>query len=129
MSQREVVIKGGSTNTSAKVTGQEELLVRVNSATPLPIIIPDAGSVKSPFIRRAAGAAATIDVKVYSISFSNVGSANATVSSDGGSVYETLKPGETISFDAGDINNYFEANTFAYDSTVVGAELLIIYVY
>jgi hypothetical protein len=52
------------------------------------------------------------------MSFASVGTVDATV---GGF---TLKVGETISFDAGGINNTLGA--VAYDSSAVGAELLII---
>ena len=52
------------------------------------------------------------------MSFASVGTANATV----GGI--TLKPGETINFDAGAINNTLGA--ISYDSSAVGAELLII---
>ena len=40
MSQREVVIKGGPNNTSAFVTGQQELLVKVNSPADVNIVSP-----------------------------------------------------------------------------------------
>ena len=42
MPQREVVIKGGPNNTSALVTGQQELLVKVNSPIPLEVDINEA---------------------------------------------------------------------------------------
>lgn len=54
----------------------------------------------------------------YSFSISNVGIA------DGVAGAETLKPGETINFDAGAIGNIFTA--FEYDAT--DTEFLIIYV-
>jgi hypothetical protein len=78
-------------------------------------------SARVPFIRRESAAAASISDVVFTISFSNVGTANATVNT------VILKPGETINFDAGVLNNYFAANAFAYDTTTSGAELLIIY--
>jgi hypothetical protein len=74
-----------------------------------------------PNIIRTAGGATTINANIFSISFSNVGTANATVNT------VILKPGETINFDAGVLNNYFAANAFAYNTTTSGAELLIIY--
>lgn len=59
----------------------------------------------------------TIVAGAYSVSFANVhASANSTVKS------VTLKPGETISFDAGAVNNKLDA--IAYDAS--SSELLII---
>lgn len=60
----------------------------------------------------------TITAGKRSASFSNVGTANATIKG------VTLKPGETVNFDAGAINNTLDA--IAYDAT--GSELLIIYI-
>jgi hypothetical protein len=61
----------------------------------------------------------TIAPVVYSISVSNVGAANGTFL--GG----TIKPGETLNFDAGALNNFYAAGTIAYNGT--GTELVIIY--
>jgi hypothetical protein len=36
-----------------------------------------------------------------------------------------IKPGETLNFGAGSLNNYYAASTIAYDGT--GTELVIIY--
>jgi hypothetical protein len=73
--------------------------------------------VRTPTILRTS-TNSSIAAGAYSVSFASVGTANATV---GG---QTLKPGETINFDAGAINNTLGA--VAYDSSAVGAELLII---
>jgi hypothetical protein len=40
-----------------------------------------------------------------------------------------LKPGETVSYEAGGASNYFDANTFVIVTTNAGAEALIIYTY
>ena len=76
------------------------------------------GVQRTPVFLRPAGTSGTIGAGVYSISFANVGTANATV----GGI--TLKPGETMNFDAGAINNTLAAIT--YSTTTAGAELLII---
>ena len=76
---------------------------------------------RTPNILRVAGANGTIIDDAFSVSFSNTGTANATVNS------VILKPGETINFDAGVLNNFFQGNAFAYSTTISGAELLIIY--
>ena len=67
-----------------------------------------------------------VGANVNSISFASVGTANATVQVSGNSVI--LKPGETVSYDAGDINNYMPGGVFYYDTSLSGSELLIIYV-
>jgi len=57
-------------------------------------------------------------IGMYSISIANVGSANGTVKG------VTLKPGETVSFDAGALNNTLDA----IDYVATGTEFLIIQV-
>lgn len=73
---------------------------------------------RTPVLLRATGSG-TIAPLVYDFSVSNVGSANGTVL--GG----TIKPGETLNFGAGALNNSYAAGTIAYDGT--GTELVIIY--
>jgi hypothetical protein len=111
MSQREVAIVGKN-NTRAAVTGQEELLVKVNSASQ--------GTARTASIYRFGGVVQTFPVKVNSAAIANVGTGNVTVN---GAI---LKPGETVSFDAGDINNYFPENMFTVDCTA--SEILITFI-
>jgi hypothetical protein len=59
-----------------------------------------------------------INAGAFSVSFASVGTANATV----GGI--TLKPGETLNFDAGAINNTLSGIT--YSTSTAGAELIII---
>lgn len=54
----------------------------------------------------------------YSASISNVGAANGSVKG------VTLKPGETVNFDAGAVNNTLDA----IDYIATGTEFLIIYI-
>jgi hypothetical protein len=61
----------------------------------------------------------TVAIGAFSASFASVGTANALV---GGMV---LKPGETLNFDAGAINNTLAAITYNV-TTNAGAELIII---
>jgi len=75
------------------------------------------GVQRTPTITRTS-ANSSVAAGAYSVSFASVGTANAIV---GGA---TLKPGETINFDAGAINNTL--GSISYDSSGVGAELLII---
>jgi hypothetical protein len=77
------------------------------------------GVQRTPTFLRPTGTNGTIALGTFSMSFASVGTANAIV---GGIV---LKPGETINFDAGAINNTLAAVT--YDTTTnAGAELIII---
>lgn len=76
------------------------------------------GVVRTPNLIRVAGSSGTVPLGKFSMSFASVGTANAKV---GGM---TLKPGETINFDAGALNNTLSA--LAYDATTIGAELIII---
>lgn len=80
----------------------------------------DSGAIqRTPTFLRPTGSNGTIAAGTYSMSFASVGTADATV----GGI--TLKPGETLNFDAGAIDNTLGA--VAYDTTTnVGAELIII---
>lgn len=80
-------------------------------------VVGGTGVQRTPFILRTS-ANSSVAEGAYSVSFASVGTANATV---GGAV---LKPGETINFDAGAINNTL--GSIAYNSSASGAELLII---
>jgi hypothetical protein len=81
---------------------------------------------KAPRIIRSSGTALTaITASVFSISFASTGTANATIVVGGTSVI--LKPGETISYDPRN-ENMIVGNTFSYDTSLAGSELLIIYV-
>ena len=147
MSQREVAIVGKN-NTRALVTGQEELLVKVNTIGPVDLSPATLTALENVTVQNPAGAAAvniqdggniiTVDSNAiertptilrvsanssvaagaYSVSFASVGTVDATV----GGV--TLKVGETINFDAGGIDNTLAS--ISYDSSASGAELLII---
>ena len=73
--------------------------------------------VRTANIKRS-NAVGTVAAGTFSVSIANTGSANATVN------VIPLKPGETINFDAGTLNNTL--NAIPYDAT--GTELLIIWV-
>jgi hypothetical protein len=74
---------------------------------------------RTPNLIRPSGIFGNTPVGTYSVSFASVGTANATV---GGMI---LKPGETVNFDGGAINN--TVGVIAYDTTLAGAELIITY--
>ena len=81
------------------------------------ITVDSNAAIRTPSILRTT-ANSLISPGAYSLSFASVGTANATV---GGII---LKPGETINFDAGGINNTLAG--IAYDASFPNAELLII---
>lgn len=74
---------------------------------------------KTPNILRETTAGA-IAPAVYSISFSNTGTTDGDVNG------VTIKPGETVNFDAGGAGNKYAAASFTYTASAT-AELLIIY--
>lgn len=92
-------------------------------ATLLSIASDTSEQIITPFMLRVVNSSLTFPGGlVKSISFSNVGTANALVKS------VILKPGETINFDAGALGNFYLSGSFPYDCTTnPGAELLIIY--
>jgi hypothetical protein len=152
MSNRNVAITGGPNNTEAMVTGQQELLVRVNSAASTAnsnvTIVGPLGTQSStssvavtlsndqaklgiiPHIIISSGDAATVIIasSIMSISFASNGTADALISFDGGVNYVAIPTGTTINLDAGGIMNLFVQDTFAYDTdTNSGASLIITY--
>lgn len=81
-------------------------------------VVGGTGVSRTPNFLRPTGVSGTVAAGTYSMSFASVGTADATV----GSI--TLKPGETLNFDAGAINNTLGAVN--YSTTTAGAELIII---
>jgi hypothetical protein len=119
MPQKQVAIVGHN-NTRAAVTGQEELVVKLNSVTAgASISITTTPELRVPTLVRTSTTGSITD-PCYSVSVANVGSANGTF------LTGQLKPNETLSFDAGAINNYFDADTITWDAT--GTEFIITYI-
>lgn len=150
MSNRNVAITGGPNNTEAMVTGQQELLVRVNSTAAttsnVNIVGPIGGGNSAsgvtvtlasdqiklpvyPYIIISSGDVATVILdNLLSISFASNGTADALISFDGGVNYVAIPTGTTVNMDAGSILNRFTADCFAYDTdTNTGASLIITY--
>lgn len=91
----------------------------VNPNSYLATLVTNTTSVqRTPNFIRVTGSG-SIAVQTYSISVANVGTGNGTV------LGSTIKPGETLNFDAGSLNNFYTTGTFTYDGT--GTELIIIY--
>jgi hypothetical protein len=67
---------------------------------------------------------------ILSVSFASVGTANARISTDAGSNYTDLAPGETLNLEAGAVMNYYEGTNIYWDTTTnAGAALLVAYNY
>lgn len=113
MSQKGVAILGHN-NTRAAVTGQEELLVKVNSLSTETSV----GARRIPNIYEVNGAGATT-VGVYAVSIANVGSNAGFVNGAG------FPAGVSINFDGGAINNTIDTITFdATGTTFLITELV-----
>lgn len=99
MSQREVAITGGPYGTKAMVTGQEELLVKINNSSVTTTIVENnTAAVSATAIYRFTGTA-TISAAVKA-TFKNVGSGDATISIGASGTSATLKPTESVTFEA-----------------------------
>jgi hypothetical protein len=153
MPQRETALVGKN-NVRAQITGQEELLVKVNSYGPgtanvniaSPIgqqTIHDSVSVTLaseqaniqviPMLLDISGSIGNLTAysgnSLLSISFASRGTAGSDISVDGGSTYAKLFPGETLNLDANGIMNYYDPTLIYWDATAAGANLLIAFNY
>lgn len=102
----------------AELQLQTPLLTTIDSNT-AQLVTNTTAVNRTPNFLRPTGVAGTTPAGTFSASFASVGTANATV---GGMI---LKPGETVNFDGGSVNNTLSA--IAYDTTTAGAELIITY--
>lgn len=66
---------------------------------------------------------------ITSISFQNIGTTAATISVDGGANFFPLAPGTSINLDPRIPMGYYDGTSFFWDTTALGASLLIIYNY
>lgn len=100
----------------------EEISSWINSTVSVTLPI----NARTPKIIRSSGDGTTFIPGIqFAVSFASVGTADATITVNGVSVI--LKPGETVSYDAGD-PNIFVPSYFSYNTSLAGSELLIIYV-
>lgn len=82
----------------------------------------------TPNIQISENDIATITDPVYSISFANIGTADALVSFDSGLNTVPLSPGVTVNMDAGGLGNFYASATFAWDTqSNLGSKLVITY--
>jgi hypothetical protein len=84
---------------------------------------------KVPVIERISGTTLSITVAIQSISIACpvTSSTGIDVSTNNGLSYVSVKPGETVYYDAGTLNNYFDAFLFDIDATA-GGDALITYI-
>ena len=84
---------------------------------------------KVPVIERISGTTLLINVAIQSISIACPASSSTyiNVSTDNSVTLVSVRPGETVYYDAGTLNNYFAANLF-YIDTIGGGEALITYI-
>ena len=84
---------------------------------------------KIPVIERISGTTLSINVAIQSISIACPATSGASidVTTNNGLSSVTVLPGETVYYDAGTLNNYFDAFLFQIDTTV-GGEALITYI-
>jgi hypothetical protein len=101
------------------IAANDFLLSQAISNNTNTIVTNTTGVARTANFLRPTGSNGTVASGTFSMSFASVGTANAIV---GGII---LKPGETINFDAGALNNTLGA--VAYNTTTnAGAELIII---
>ena len=87
-----------------------------------------AGVKITPNIQVSINDIATITDPVYSISFANIGTADALVSFDSGLNTVPLSPGVTVNMDAGGLGNFYDSATFGWDTqSNLGSKLVITY--
>ncbi len=94
------------------------------------IAIPTtSGLSKIPVIKRISGVTLGISIQIQSISIACPVTSGApiSVSTDNGTNFIGVYPGETVYYDAGTLNNYFAANLFQIE-TLSGGEALITYI-
>jgi hypothetical protein len=84
---------------------------------------------KVPVIERISGTTLSITVAIQSISIACpvTSSTGIDVSTNNGLSYVSVRPGETVYYDAGTLNNYFDAFLFDIDATA-GGDALITYI-
>jgi len=94
------------------------------------IAIPTTSALsKIPVIERISGTTLSINVGIQSISIActTISSTFIEVSTDNGLSSVKIRPGETVYYDAGALNNYFDNFLFQIDTTA-GGDALITYI-
>ena len=112
------------TNNVPVLVGQQDCV----DSLAVTLCTQQAGVQITPNIRVSINDIATITDPVYSISFANIGTADALVSFDSGLNTVPLSPGVTVNMDAGGLGNFYDSATFGWDTqSNLGSKLVITY--
>jgi hypothetical protein len=114
-----ITVDGTVSLSSGTLTALENTTVTITAAQFTKTVTPN--------LIVTAGTTGVISDVVYSISFASNGTGPATISVDGGLTPQLIPAGTTINLDAGGLNWSYAANKFAWDTTAVGASLIITY--
>ena len=79
----------------------------------------------TPILLIESGTIGIISNKVLSISFASNGTAPALISFDSGGTFKSIPVGTTINMDAGAFSWHYTSNVFQWDTSAVGASLII----
>ena len=110
-------------STNVTVEGWTAPLGQQTKAASIPVVIASDQGVQRQTNMLRNSSNSNIGPGIYSASFANVAASGDVIITAGNGVSTALKPGETISFDPGAVNNTLDRIT--YDATA--AEVLIIF--
>jgi hypothetical protein len=114
-----ITVDGTVSLSSGTLTALENTTVTITAAQFTKTVTPN--------LILSSATTGSIASAVYSISFASNGTTASLVSVDGGVNYISLPIGTTINLDAGGLDWSYAANKFAWDTTAVGASLIITY--
>jgi len=117
--QDATIVSGTVSLSSSTLTALENTTVTITAAQFTKTVTPN--------LILSSAATGSIATTVYSISFASNGTTASLVSVDGGVNYISLPIGTTINLDAGGLDWSYAANKFAWDTTAIGASLIITY--
>jgi len=101
----------------------------INAIIAIPAPVPTPALSKIPIIERISGTTLSITVQIQSISIACPTSSSTGIEVSTNNLVSSvnIRPGETVYYDAGTLNNYFAANLFEIDASA-GGEALITYI-
>jgi hypothetical protein len=120
--QDATIVSGTVSLSSSTLTALENTTVSI-TATQFTKVVTPRVLVLSP----SSNPTGSIGSLTYSISFASNGTTPALISTDSGVTYQSIPAGTTINFDAGGLGWYYESDVFYWDTTAVGASLIITY--
>jgi hypothetical protein len=98
----------------------------INAIIAIPVPAPIPALSKVPVAVRIQGSSLPISFPIQSISIACTTDSSFDIefTTDNNATATRLKPGETVNFDAGALNNFFKANLFEIDATAGGRALI-----